>query len=75
MLTTLAIANYRSLRSLAISLKRLNIVSGPRFRKSAMLVQGSGPSLRVTDDDGHLQLVPGQLLSRCWYTSVFCHLI
>jgi len=42
-------------------IKREAIWGGPRFRKSAMLVQRSGPSLRVTDDDGHLQLVPGQL--------------
>jgi len=38
-------------------IKHETIWVGPRFRKSSMLVQRLGPSLRITDDNGRLQNV------------------
>ena len=67
MLTTLAVANYRSLRNLIIPLRRLNLITGPN---------GSGKSsvyraLRLLADTAQGDVIPslareGGLQSTLW---------
>lgn len=67
MLTTLAIANYRSLRNLLIPLKLLNVVTGPNGSGKSSLYR----ALRLLADTAQSRVVPslareGGLQSTLW---------
>src|SRR5918999_5534586 len=67
MLSTLAVANYRSLRNLIIPLQRLNLVTGPNGSGKSNLYR----ALRLLADTAQGRLIPslareGGLHSTLW---------